>query len=168
MRQATNIIITFSALVSTALGQAIIMENGPVSSTVTVSVILPAKAMIVSSSHPAPIAITVADVRNGSKYIPAAGTLTIWSNAGNGFLLRSRLASLKAGNGAGAAGIIVLARVSSSSGFQPQFSDFQDLYQGAKAEKNLSGHSFDLQLLIGPGTTPGLYQLEPEFSVTCL
>jgi hypothetical protein len=168
MKQLMNITLLLATAGSIALSQPVIVENGPASATVTLTVIIPVKAKIMSASPIAPIAITAADIRNGSKDVPAAAALTIWSNARNGFVLRSRLVSLTTGNGTPAAGIIVLGKVSGTSDLQPQCTDYQDLYQGNRAEKNLSGLSVDLKLLINPGTRPGLYQLEPEFSVSCL
>lgn len=168
MKPILNIILILSVVGSIAVSQPVIVENGPASSTVTISVILPAKAKIVSASQIAPIAITVADIKSGCKDLPAAAAITIWSNARNGFVLRSRLVSLTTGDGSVAAGILVLGKVAGASQLQPQGTDYQDLYQGSKPEKNLSGLSVDLKLLIDPGTKPGLYQLEPEFSVSCL
>ena len=163
-----NITLLLATAGSIALSQPVIVENGPASATVTLTVIIPTKAKIMSASPIAPIAITAADIKNGSKEIPAASALTIWSNTRNGFVLRSRLVSLKAGDGNDATGIMVLGKVAGTSELQPQCTDYQDLYHGNKTEKNLSGLSVDLKLLIDPGTRPGLYQLEPEFSVSCL
>jgi hypothetical protein len=168
MKQLMNITLFLAMAGSIAISQPVIVENGPASATVTMTVIIPAKAKIMSASPIAPIAITAADVRNGSKDIPAATALMVWSNSPGGYILRSRLVSLLAGNGSAAPGILVLSKVAGTSELQPQCADYQDLYQGIRSEKNLSGLSVDLKLLIDPGTRPGLYQLEPEFSVSCL
>jgi hypothetical protein len=167
MKQLINITLLLASAGSAILSQPIIVENGPASSAVTVSVILPAKAKIVSASPVAPFTISAADIKHGSKDIPAAASLTIWSNARNGFVLSSRLVSLTSGDGSAAAGILVLGQVAGGPQFQPQMMDFQDLYQGMKAEKNLTGLSVDLKLLIDPGTKPGQYRIEPEFNVSC-
>jgi|GEM_PF-1976409 hypothetical protein len=168
MKQMMIILLLTATAGSGAFSQPVVMMNGPASATVTLSVIIPATAKIMSASPIAPIAITAVDIRNGSKDIPSAVELTIWSNARDGFVLQSRLVSLKAWNGSAAAGILVLGKAAGTSDLQPQGTDYQDLCRGNKPEKNLRGLSVDLKLLINPGTKPGLYQLEPEFSVRCL
>ena len=168
MKNLMNITLLLTVAGSIALGQPVIGVNSPASSAVTLSVIIPAKAKIVSNSQITQVDITLADVKRGIKEIPSASALTIWSNARNGFVLRSRIVSLKTSDGGDASGITVLGKVTGTHKLQPQFADFQDLYQGVKPDQNRIGLSVDLRLLIDPGTKPGLYQLEPEFSVSCL
>ncbi|MDI6740251.1 MAG: hypothetical protein QME74_07795 [Candidatus Edwardsbacteria bacterium] len=168
MKQIWNIILMLTAAGSIAASQPVVAENGPASSAVTVSVIIPAKAKIVSIDRIAPIAITAADIKNGAKDIPAAAALKVWSNSRNGFVLSSRLTSLRGSGGADAAGIFVLGKVAGSANLQPVVSDFQDIYYGTKADRNVTDLMIDFKLLLDPWTKPGQYFLEPDFTVNCL
>ncbi len=163
-----NITMLLLATATLIAGQPIVSESGPVSSTVTLRVIIPVKSKIISETKLPLVTITASDIKRGVKDIPAAASLTVWSNSPGGFMLQTRLGPVLALDGQSTGEMIVLAKTSGSTDMTPLVNEFRDVYRGQRAPDNRTRMSICLKLLINAGIKPGVYQIDPEFAVSSL
>lgn len=168
LKLKTNIILLILVTATLATGQPIVSENGPVSSTVALRVMIPVKSKIISETKLSLVTITASDIKRGAKDIPAATTLTVWSNSPDGFILQTRLGPVLAIDGQSTGEMVVLAKTSGSTNIIPLVDEFQDVYRGQRAPDNRTSMSVGLKLLINAGIKPGVYQIDPEFAVSSL
>ena len=148
--------------------QPVIVENGPASSTVTISVTIPKKAKIESVDQHRFIYVSAEDVRKGFKEIPNAVSLHVWANSRDGYYLQHRISKFIDGSGAAPSGMLVLLTVTGSTDIQPVGPEFQYIYQGHPPISNREVVQITLKLVLAPQTKPGLYTLESDFTADCL
>jgi hypothetical protein len=162
----TLIILALNAAI--AIAQPVIVEGGPASSTVTITVIIPKKAKIESVEQQDQISVTPEDVRRGYKDIPNAVSLHVWSNSPAGYYLQQRIVRLTDAAGAEPSAMLVLLTVAGTADPQPVGPEFQYIYQGHQSASNREVVRIGLRLMLTSQVQPGTYTLESDFTVACL
>ncbi len=163
---ATIIVLAQAAAIATA--QPVIVERGPASAIVTITVTIPKKAKIEAVEQKHQIMVTPEDIRRGYKDIPDAAALHVWSNSPAGYYLQHRIVRLTDTAGAVPSAMLVLLTVAGTNDPQPVGPEYQYIYTGHPPVSNREVVRIGLRLMLPSPVQPGSYTLESDFTVASL